>query len=319
MRSAHFFVVPAALTLFTGMAVAQTVGFATGPQGTPTNATGAAIAKVVNDASGLQTRAIPNTSNENSMAPLNKGQFEFAIANVDTANEATTGTGTFKGRQLANLRVVTRLLPLNVGLIVRKDSPIQSIADLKGRCYPAEFTAQRGQLKVATSLLANGGLTYKDVNGNPVPNTSRGGEDFVQGRCDSAMMALGAARLKQIDAQVNGIRVIPIDTGEAAMARMKKVVPYGYVYELKPGVLPGVEKPTSILAYDLLLLASAKTPDDVVYKTVKAMHEGQKALATVTPVLRDFDPSKMHTSYEGLQYHPGALRFYKEAGLSAAK
>lgn len=41
------------LMLLAGAASAQTVGYATGPQGTPTNATGSAIAKVVNEAAGL--------------------------------------------------------------------------------------------------------------------------------------------------------------------------------------------------------------------------------------------------------------------------
>lgn len=304
----------AALTI--GAASAQTVGIATGPQATPTNATGSAIAKVVNEATGLQTRAVPHTSNDVSMPLLNRGQVDFGIASIDLANTAYHGLEQFKGRKLGNVRIVAKLFPLNVGIIVRKDSNIKTGAQLKGKRYPSEFTAQKGVVKVAEALLANAGLSYKDVVGVPVPNTSRGNEDFVQGKSDSAMLALGAARLKQTDAQVGGIRILPIDTSNEGIARMKKFMPHAYAFKLKPGVIPGAEGEISIMSYDLLLVAAAQTKDDIVYKAVKAMHEGRDKLIAVTPVFRNFQPAGMYANYEGVIYHPGAIKYYKEAGVA---
>ena len=57
------------------------------------------------------------------------------------------------------------------------------------------------------ALLGNAGLTLADIKGSPVPNTSRGGEDFVQGKCDSAVMALGAARLTHEESKGGGLAV----------------------------------------------------------------------------------------------------------------
>jgi uncharacterized protein len=316
MLSARIFAMPAALLLLGGVAAAQTVGIATGPQATPTNATGSAIAKVVNEATGLQTRAVPNTSNDIAMPGLNRGQTDFAIASVDLANTAFNGIEQFDGRKLGNVRIVAKLFPLNVGIVVRKDSPIKTVADLKGKRYPSEFTAQKGVVKVSVALLANGGLSYKDVVGVPVPNTSRGNEDFVQGKSDSAMLALGAARLKQTDAQIGGIRILPIDTSAAGIARMKKFMPHAYAFTLKKGSIPGADTDIQIMSYDLLLVAAAQTKEDIVYKAVKAMHQGRDKLIAVTPVLRNFSPAKMYTSYEGLPYHPGAIKYYKEAGVA---
>jgi TRAP transporter TAXI family solute receptor len=316
MQTIRIAAAAAALMLSTSLASAQTVGFATGPQATPTNATGSAIAKVVNEASGLQTRAVPHTSNEVSLPPLNRGQVDFAIANVDVASAALQGVDVFDGRKLENVRVVARLFPLNLGIIVRKSSNIRSAAELKGKCYPAGYTAQKGQIKVSEALLANAGLTINDVVASPVPNTSRGAEDFVQGKCDSAMMALGAARLKQTDAQVGGVLVLPIDTSPEGIARMKKFVPHSYVYELKAGSMPGADVATPTMSYDILLVAAAQTSDDGVYQTAKAMHQGKSKMVAITPVLRDFDPALMHKDYAGLPYHPGALKYYKEAGVA---
>jgi hypothetical protein len=316
MQAIRVIILSAALPILASAAAAQTVGIATGPQATPTNATGSAIAKVVNEAAGLQTRVVPHTSVDVAMPALNRGQADFGIASIDLADTAFRGVEQFDGRKQSNIRVVARLFPLNVGIVVRKDSPIKTAADLKGKRYPSEFTAQKGVLKVAVALLANAGLTYNDVIGVPVPNTSRGNEDFIQGKSDSAMLALGAARLKQTDAQVGGVRILPIDTSQAGMDRMRKHMPHAYAYTVKAGVLPGAEADTPIMVYDLLLVAAAETKDDIVYQTVKAMHQGKSKLIAVTPVFRDFDPARMHTGYRGLDYHPGALKYYKEAGVA---
>ncbi|MPZ56560.1 MAG: TAXI family TRAP transporter solute-binding subunit [Rhizobiales bacterium] len=316
MLSVRILAAAAALALLAGAASAQTVGIATGPQATPTNATGSAIAKVVNEASGLQTRAVPHTSVDVAMPALNRAQSDFGIASIDLADTAFRGVEQFDGRKLGNIRVVARLFPLNVGIVVRKDSSIRTGAGLKGKRYPSEFTAQKGVVKVSAALLANAGLTYKDVVGVPVPNTSRGNEDFIQGKSDSAMLALGAARLKQTDAQVGGIRILPIDTSPAGMERMKKIMPHAYAYQLKAGALSGADAETPIMAYDLLLVAAAQTKDDIVYQAVKAMHQGKSKLVAVTPVFRDFEAAKMHTHYQGLQYHPGAVKYYQEAGVA---
>jgi TRAP-type uncharacterized transport system substrate-binding protein len=168
-------------------------------------------------------------------------------------------------------------------------------------------------------LLANVGLTYNDVKGSPVPNTSRGGEDFAQGKCDSAMMALGAARLKQTDAQVGGLRILPIDASAEGLARIRKFVPHAQVYQLKAGAVPGAEVMTPIMSYDIILVASTNTSEDAVYKAVKAMHGGKAKLTAITPVLRDFEPAKMYSDYSGLPYHPGAIKYYKEAGVALSK
>jgi hypothetical protein len=316
MLSVRIFAATAALALLAGAASAQTVGIATGPQATPTNATGSAIAKVINEASGLQTRAVPHTSVDVAMPALNRAQTDFGIASIDLANTAYQGIEQFKGRKLSNIRIVAKLFPLNVGIVVRKSSPIKTAADLKGKRYPSEFTAQKGVVKVAVALLENAGLNYKDVVGVPVPNTSRGNEDFIQGKSDSAMLALGAARLKQTDAQVGGIRILPIDTSPAGMQRMKKFMPHAYAFTLKKGAVPGADSDIQIMSYDLLLVAAAQTKDDIVYKAVKAMHQGRDKLIAVTPVFRNFQPAGMYANYQGVQYHPGALKYYKEAGVA---
>ena len=70
----------------------------------------------------------------------------------------------------------------------------------------------------------------------------------------------------------------------------------------------------AIWCYGVNLFASNKTPDDVVYKVVKALHDNAAEFGKVFPPLRLFDKDDMAQVVPGVDYHPGAIKFYKEIG-----
>ena len=67
----------------------------------------------------------------------------FGLANELETNYAVTGTVIYKGKPQPDIRVVAIMNPLYSALFVRKDSPIKSIADLKGKRVPTDYTSQR--------------------------------------------------------------------------------------------------------------------------------------------------------------------------------
>jgi TRAP-type uncharacterized transport system substrate-binding protein len=68
------------------------------------------------------------------------------------------------------------------------------------------------------------------------------------------------------------------------------------------------------MAYDVVLFTRADLADDTVYKIAKAVYENKKDMAAVFPALNQFEPEKMAKSYDHLDYHPGAVKFFKEKG-----
>ena len=55
-------------------------------------------------------------------------------------------------------------------------------------------------------------------------------------------------------------------------------------------------------------------PNDVVAKVVKAMHGSEKELHAAGPFWRSHKANNMAKD-QGAPYHPGAISFYKEAGI----
>jgi TRAP transporter TAXI family solute receptor len=193
---------------------------------------------------------------------------------------------------------------------VRKDSNMHTIADLKGKRVAVGFSAMRDLNTVTLAQLATAGLTEKDVKAIPVPNVVRSADAFMSGDADMMFFAFGAPKVREVNATVGGLRVLSID--EKGMPAARKIMPYGYLTEVKPGpVFIGVEKPMKVYSFDAIIFTNAKTSDDFVYKFLKALDQDKKEIVAIQPVLREFTLQFAYKDYD-IPYHPGALKYYKE-------
>ncbi len=304
----------AALAICAGAttAAAQTVGIAAGRQGFWTYSTGAAISKVASDA-GINMRVQPFSGTTVYVPEINAGGMQFGLANENETSFAVHGKVLYEGKPQPNLRVVAVIAPLTAALFVKKDSSIKTLKDLKGKRVASGYGSQKVVELILKAYLENAGLTENDIRPVPVPNVVRGADDFAAGKVDCFSFALGAGAVLKTDAAVGGVRVLPIDPSAAGMAAMHKYLPAGYANKIEPRKgRVGVDEPTWLYSYDYLVLASTKTPEDMVYKLVKALHGHKDELVASFKPLVDFDPDHMTKSWQGVQYHPGAIKFYKE-------
>lgn len=294
---------------------AQILGIGTAPQGTIGYNIGSAIAKVLAETEQLQSRVQPYSGSSAVFPLVNSGEMDLSVGNTLEAQEAANGEGTYAGRKQANLRVVAVIFPLNVGLFVKKDSPIRSIADLKGRKVTYGFTAQSTLKRVVDAILANGGIDASFIRTALVPNVIRGADDFIEGKADAAFFAIGAGKVAEADKSVGGIRFLALSDEPKAVAAMKKIYPYAYVNEVRPRPnFAGIGVPTKLMAYDYLIVTGAHVKDDVAYRVTRAMHAHKDQLAASLGAFSDFDPATMHKPVPA-PFHPGSLRYYAEKGM----
>lgn len=314
MRSLIFVSTAVAAAFSISAATAQTVGFGTTPPGSFTHSSGSAISKVISEFSDLKMRVQPGSGTAHKRVVA--GQVQFGLSNSFDTLFFVQGKGEYEGDgPHNNLRLVAKITPLRVGIFVRKDSPIKALTDLKGKNLPSGFTAQKTIGRIITAHLANAGLTYDDVRKNPAPNVVRAADDFGTGKNDMLFFAVGSAKVRQVAAKVGGIRAVGIDTSAEAVARMRNVLPGSYPMLVKPGKRsPGFVAPSHVIAFDFLLSTAAEVSNDTVYKSVKALHGNKKKLAQSFRPLALFNPKAMAKNYPGLEYHPGAIKFYKEIG-----
>lgn len=309
----------AAAALFAAGAQAQVLGFGSAPQGSIGYNMSAAIARVMSESAGIQSRVQPYSGSSAVLPLVNSGELDLTVCNVLEIEEATRGEGQYKGRRQANLRVLGVIFPLYSSIFVRKDSPIKTLAELKGKRLPYGYSAQVTLERIVDAIIATGGLQRKDIVPVLVPNVVRGADDFIEGKLDGGFFALGAAKVSEVDKTVGGIRYLPVPDDPKSVAAMKRIMHYAYIKEVKPSpAFVGLDGPTKLMAYDYLVAVGAHVKDDTVYKIAKAMYENKPKLAESLKAFNGWDPATISKQMPA-PFHPGSLKFFKDKGLGAPK
>lgn len=308
----------AAFSLLAGGVYAQAVGIGTTKGGATAQVT-AGISKIVSQYGGLQMRPQPMGGTQQYIPIVNAGELEFGVANMMQTHMAFNGTGLSEGQKNSNLRLVANMMVFRTGVMVRKDSGINTSADLKGKRMPHGFDSSPLFHHLLAANLANGGLSWDSVQKVPIVALAAGFNAFKEGRIDGMIAAVGSAPVTELNASIpGGLRFVDMANVPDAVARTLVSAPRTFVTEVKPRPnLVGIEKPTKVLAFDYMLWAHKGVPADVVYKVTKAMYDHEKDLKTLSPLWTSHF-SKNMAKDQGLPYHPGAVKLFREAGLWGA-
>jgi uncharacterized protein len=320
-RHSRLMILTALLVLAGGAAEAQLprqVTLATNPAGTVFYTMASGLAKVASEGP-FQVVLQPYTGTSTFLPLLNSGELEFGVVNAVDMGLAYRGAA-FKigGRNpfphAPNTRLVMRGSPLMVGLLVRKDSPIKTVYDVKGKRMTGEYPAHLAVWYNMFGHLASAGLTWNDVRVVPVPAVNDGVDALVQGRADVSQHAINSAKIKEADAAV-GVRHVSIDCSPEGDKRLRAAVPGYYPRWVKAGQATAVIEDTCFIAYDIYLSAGKSVPDPVVEAMLKTIWDNVEKLAPVHPLLKEWTRERAVGSEVTIPYHPGAIRFYKERGV----
>jgi TRAP transporter TAXI family solute receptor len=314
------------LSVTTGVHAQQlpkSVTIGSNPPGTLFYALTSGLAKVISDSAAIQAVVQPYAGTSTFVPLFNTGELDFGVVNAVDMGMVYRGPN-FKvgGRNpfphVASSRLIMRGSPLRGSLLVRKDSPIKTIADVKGKRVTGEYPAQLAVWYNVFGSLANGGLTWKDVKVVPVPAVNEGVDALVQGRADVTMHAIGTAKVREADAAV-GIRYIPLDCSKVGEERIKKAIPGYYLSVMKAGASPGIVEDTCTFAYDIYLVGHAKLPDAIVRSALQAIWVNVDKLPQFHPGFAEWTRARAVDPEVTLPYHPAAIRFYKDNGAWPAK
>lgn len=315
MRGAAALLGLTAAAFLSNGAAAQSIAIGTNQQGSLNYAIGSGVALTISKRTPLTVRPVGFGGATVFMPRLNKGSIELAVNNIIDLAYAYRGTGTHEGTKHPNIRLVATLVPLYVGLLVRADSDIKSIEDFKGKPFPAEFSRQKIVKFSTEALLATGGLGWKDIKPVPVATFGQSVNYLVTGKVVAANGAPGASIITRANAQ-RALRFLSVRRTPEIEAKVKKILPGASFVELKPAKrTPTVRGNTTMLSFPYMLVTHAGVSDETIYKAVKALYEGREDLIASHGIYRSFKPENMASRPVEIDYHPGAIKFYKEKGM----
>ena len=296
------------------------VAIGTNTPGTLFYAMASGLAKVASGASPVQVSVQPYTGTSTFLPLVNTGELDFGVVNGVDMGMAYVGPQKLQvgGRNpfphVPNTRLVMRGSPLMTSAIVRKDSPIKTIHEIRGKRVTGEYPAHLAVWYNMYGILASAGLTWQDVKVVPVPAVNEGMDALVQGRADVSTHALGSAKVKEADATI-GIRYVSIDCSPQGENRLRSAVPGYYPRSLKAGASTGVVEDTCFETYDIYFATHHAASDQLVTAVLKAVWDNIGQLKPLHPGFDEWTRERAASADITIPYHPAAIKFYKDKGV----
>jgi len=305
----------ATVLAFTGAAHAQQF-FRIGTGGTAGTyyPVGGMIANAVSQPGKIVATAQASNGSLANVNAIAGGSLEAGLSQSDVATWAFTGTGAFEGKpKVGDLRMIANLYPESIHLVVKKGSGIKSVADLKGKRVALDEPGS-GTLINARMVLAAYGVKESDIKPDYIkPNQA--GDKLKDGSLDAFFFVGGApaGAIAELASSGVGIELVPL-IGTPADA-LRKQNPYFAVDTIAANTYKDVAE-VQTLAVGAQLVTSAKLDTETVYQITKAMYSDstQKTLAA-GHAKGKFITKENAVKGVGIPFHPGAEKFYKEAGL----
>jgi uncharacterized protein len=291
----------------------------TNPAGTVFYALAGGLAKVASEATPIQVNIQPYSGTSTFIPLLDTGELDFGVVNAVDIGMAYLGPQKLKvgGKNefvhSPNIRLVMRGAPLIIALLVKKDSPLKSVHDVRGKRVTGEYPAHQAVWFNMFGALATGGLTWKDVKVVPVPAVNDGVDALVQGRAEVTIGAVNMAKIREADAAV-GVRHLSTDCSPEGDKRLRQAVPGYYTRMMKAGSGAAIVEDTCVTAYDIYFATHKSAPDQLVNLILKAIWDNEEKLKPIHPGFREWTKERALAPDVTIPYHPGAIKFYQEKG-----
>ena len=279
--------------------------------------TGGAIAKIVNkkrDEYGIRATVESTGGSVFNVNAVMSGDLDFGVVQSDRQYQAVKGLAEWKEKgPQKDLRAVFTIHPEAVTLVAADDAGIETIQDLRGKRVNIGNPGS-GQRQNSIDALTNAGINYEtDLNAEGVKAAEAPGL-LQDGRIDAFFYTVGhpSGAIKEATSGKRKVHFVPITDIDDLLAKnpfyTKAIIPI----DLYPGTTNKEDVET--FGVKATFVTSARVPDKVVYAITKEVFENFDEFKKLHPAYQVLTKKNM---LEGMSapIHPGALKYYKEAGL----
>jgi TRAP transporter TAXI family solute receptor len=299
----------ALVALAPGLAAADTMRLMTGPQGGVWVPLGGQLKDMFEKAiPGLTVQTLPGAGIAN-VRGVDEGKAEIGFGNSISTVDAIHGAPPFP-QKATNVCQLATLYPQYFQVVVLADAKINTIKDLKGKSIAVQSRGNTAEV-ISQHILKAYGLSYSDMKVN-----------FQNSYTDAiGLMKDGHAQAFTLGTTIPASSVMDLAAGRdmklldltEALPEMKKINP-GYTRVTVPAhTYPKQDKDVGVIGYATHLVVSCKLPEDRVYTMVKTMAAHISDMAAVNKDIKSLTPKGMAEDI-GVPFHPGARKFYREAG-----
>ncbi len=274
---------------------------------------GQSICRLVNRDSDLKCTAPSTGGSIANINAIKAGDMEMGVAQSDWQYHAYNGTSEFEGNQFEDLRAIFSVHAEPFNVIARTDSGIESFDDLKGKRVNVGNPGS-GQLATMEVVMEAKGWTMDDFalasQLKPAEQSAALGDNKV----DAIIYTVGNPNgsIQEATTTVDA-KLINVDGPE--IQALIDENPYYAAATIPGGMYNGNADDVQTFGVKATFVSAASVDDEVVYQTVKAVFENFDRFKKLHPAFETLTKEDMVSTGLSAPLHPGAERYYREAGL----
>jgi len=282
----------------------------TGPQGGVWVPLGGALKNLWENAiPGLAVQTLPGAGIAN-VRGIDEDKAEIGFGNSISTVDGVNGAEPYP-RKTTNVCQLASLYPQYFQVVVNEDSGINSLKDLKGKSIAVQTRGNTAEI-ITQHILRVAGLSYADVRSNFLPSYNDAVSLLKDGHAQAFTLGTTIPASSVMDlATSRKIRVIDL---KEAVEPMKKINAGYTAVTLPANTYPGQTQAATQIGYAAHLIVSCKLPEERVYTMLRTIAANMRDLSAVNKAMENVTPAMMAEDI-GVRFHPGAVRFYREAGV----
>ncbi|HCG63223.1 MAG TPA: hypothetical protein DEZ27_05285 [Sphaerochaeta sp.] len=261
---------------------------------------------------GIASTGEATAASVENIRNLTSGKLAMGISQSDIAWLAFNGQGDFEKRKADDLRSLFSTIYSYVQVFTRAESPINTIADFKGKAIGVGAAGSGGEM-AARMLLNFHGITYDDIRPQFIPES-----EAVSALKDNKIAAficthpLKSAALMDLTTSIK-VKMISFEDDS-----LYKAFPFWTRYEIPAGTYANIDTAVTVPISRVVMLTSTKAglSDEEVYNIVKAIWENRNEWGSVTAAVSNQVVLETALSEIPVPFHPGAIKYYREKGFA---
>jgi hypothetical protein len=241
---------------------------------------------------------------------LQDGTADLALTFANVAYTGYIGRLDDSPGRLDKVRGIAVLYLTPMHLVVRRDSPVRSLADLKGRAVAAGRPGSGTPLTAALALRA-AGVSEKDISQQWLTYNEATAR-LISGELDAMFVNQGYPSDAVRTAMQAGARLL--DLAGSDIDHLRAEYPFLRAALIPEHTYPGQLRAVRTIGVDTLLVSRAGLDEALVYKLTQGLFATLPTLAVRIPALRRMELNR--AAAMPIPLHPGAARYYREQELS---
>jgi TRAP transporter TAXI family solute receptor len=295
---------------FPGVSSAQQMTLMTGPQGGVWVPLGGQLKSMWEKAiPGLNITATPGAGIAN-VRGVDEGKAQIGFGNSSSTVDGLAGVAPYP-KKITKVCQMANLYPQYFQVVALADAKVNTFADFKGKSVVTQPKGNTGELLTDITLKLNG-LNYQSLSKINFQSYTDAVSMMKDGHAQVFTLGTTIPASSVMDlASARDINLVPVD--DKTMAALRKANPGYQRLIVKAGTYPKQDKDVAQIGYSAHLVVSCDLPEQTVYTMTKTVAANVNDMASVNKAMAGLTPKEMAADI-GVPFHPGAAKFYKEAG-----